>query len=329
MIAIALSCNPKVLIADEATTALDVTIQAQIIDLVKRLTEDMGTAVIWISHDLGVVAGICDTVAVMYAGRIVETGAGARPVSPSEPRLHPRSARIDARGWTTTRNGACSPSTDMPPSLLDLRNPLFLPSPVQARDREPAVKSPRSGATLRTSSRSPVLGGPQLLLADHHGMNETRRAARGVGPSRCTSRSRASGLASAAGRPVRAVDGVSFSVERGSALGLVGESGCGKTTTGMAILRSSWTTARDGSFSTVDDLSALDAAAMLPFRRRIQVIFQDAYASLNPRMSIGDGLAEPLVIHGLYPRTPPGTGPVSSSTWSACRATSCTAIPMS
>ena len=75
MIAIALSCNPRVLIADEATTALDVTIQAQIIDLVKRLTEDMGTAVIWISHDLGVVAGICDTVAVMYAGRIVETGA--------------------------------------------------------------------------------------------------------------------------------------------------------------------------------------------------------------------------------------------------------------
>ena len=75
MIAIALSCNPRVLIADEATTALDVTIQAQIIDLVKRLTEDLGTAVIWISHDLGVVAGICDTVAVMYAGRIVETGA--------------------------------------------------------------------------------------------------------------------------------------------------------------------------------------------------------------------------------------------------------------
>ena len=75
MIAIALSCNPRVLIADEATTALDVTIQAQIIDMVKRLTEDMGTAVIWISHDLGVVAGICDTVAVMYAGRIVETGA--------------------------------------------------------------------------------------------------------------------------------------------------------------------------------------------------------------------------------------------------------------
>ena len=180
MIAIALSCNPRVLIADEATTALDVTIQAQIIDLVKRLTEDLGTAVIWISHDLGVVAGICDTVAVMYAGTIVESGAGSRSLSPPEPRLHAGPARLHAASGR--RRGAAAPAhrrTAAQPARSP--PPLPLPSPLPARGRDlprEAAGLARRGGRSRAPGAgriSPPTGGPR---AD----DGTRRPAGGVEP---------------------------------------------------------------------------------------------------------------------------------------------------
>ncbi|MFB2551315.1 ABC transporter ATP-binding protein [Ensifer soli] len=242
MIAMALSCRPKVLIADEPTTALDVTVQGQILTLMRELRHEFGTAILMITHDMGVVAEMADRVAIMREGRIVEAGDALDVFE------RPREVYTRTLLAAVPRLGAHA-GTDGPPRL----------SPAPARER-PAK--------------------PVLEVAD--------LAVRYAAPSGWFGR-RKPGAAT--------VEGVSFSIRAGETLGLVGESGSGKSTTGKAVLGLipfSGHVALDGHV-----LGGLSHSAMRPVRRAAQMIFQDPYASLDPRMSIGAAIAEPLVIHGI------------------------------
>jgi peptide/nickel transport system ATP-binding protein len=239
MIAMAMSCEPKLLIADEPTTALDVTTQLQILDLMVGLQRDHGTAILLITHDLGVIAQTCQRVAVMYGGQIVETA--------------------------TVDDLFERPQHDYTRRLLS-----FLPKP---EDR-PGTTQPRERAAIIPDA-VPLLEVKDLTM--HY---ETRR------PHPLAAKP----------DPVKAVDGVSFSVQRGSTLAIVGESGSGKTTTGRAVLRLVEPTAGSVMFEGRDIL-AMNPEAMRAARSDMQIIFQDTYASLDPRWHIGRSLAEPLVTH--------------------------------
>jgi peptide/nickel transport system ATP-binding protein len=234
MIAMAMSCEPKLLIADEPTTALDVTTQLQILELVMDLQSTHGTSVLLITHDLGVVAQTCDQVTVMHDGRIQET-------APVEQLFE-------------------APQADYTKRLLS-----FLPS---GRQR---VLQPVGAPVARISSYDER---PLLEVAD----------LRKVFPGRRRS------------EPVTAVDGVSFSVAPGRTLAIVGESGSGKSTTGRALLRLHEPTSGSVTFDGVD-LLALPAEELRAMRSRMQIIFQDTYASLDPRWTIARTLAEPLRLH--------------------------------
>jgi peptide/nickel transport system ATP-binding protein len=236
MIAMALAGNPKVLIADEPTTALDVTVQAQILELIRNLQRDFGTAVILITHDMGVVAEMADRVIVMNGGKAVEIG----PVhsifhAPKEDYTRMLLAAVPRLGSQTGQ-----------------------PTQPDGEIRKPPVVEV-SGLKVRFD----IVGG---ILR----------------------------------RPVKrvyAVEDISFTVDTGETLALVGESGCGKSTTGKALLNlNRW----EGDIRIAGQPTrGLGHAAMKPVRRSIQMIFQDPYASLDPRMTVGELVAEPLVIHGL------------------------------
>ena len=273
MIAMALSCNPKLLIADEPTTALDVTIQKQILDLLRRLRDDRGMSIIFITHDLGVIAEIADTVAVMFRGKLVEYGD---VLSVFENPSHPYT-----RGLL-----ACRPRLDSPyrilPTVAD-----FLDWSWDA-DGELQMKGKELTAErlteLETGGREklPVVEGEPVLVVEDLKVWFPRER-------------------NWMGRPtshVKAVDGVSFSVYPGQTLGLVGESGCGKTTTGRAILRLVEPTSGRVTFEG-QDIGALSGGALRSVRRRLQIIFQDPYSSLNPRLTVEQALVEPMKVHGV------------------------------
>jgi peptide/nickel transport system ATP-binding protein len=234
MIAIALACNPKVLIADEPTTALDVTVQAQILQLIRNLQKDFGTAVILITHDMGVVAEMADRVIVMHDGRLVETGS-------AEQIFHaPRQEYTRMLLAAVPRLGSVAGDRTPPPPTKE--------NVIDVRD-----------LTVRFDVRGGVL-------------------------RRTVSR-------------IHAVEGISFTVGTGETLGLVGESGCGKSTTGKALLN---LIAWDGTVRVAgQSAKGLDRTGMKAFRRNIQMVFQDPYASLDPRMTVGELVAEPLVVHGI------------------------------
>ncbi|UJW87484.1 ABC transporter ATP-binding protein [Devosia sp. SL43] len=239
MIAIALSQSPDILIADEPTTALDVTVQAQILGLIRLLQRDTGTAVILITHDMGVVAEMADDVLVMKDGKQVEAGPVrtifASPVAPYTRALLDAVPRLGAMAGTTMPKRA-----------------------------EPPVKPPRA-----------VVEVDDLTVRYDIGRGLLRRGR---------------------GR-VHAVEGISFRLHAGETLALVGESGCGKSTTGKALLNLVPFT---GDIRVNGHhIAGLSPALMKPIRRDIQMIFQDPYASLDPRMRVGDLVAEPLKIHGL------------------------------
>jgi ABC-type glutathione transport system ATPase component len=252
MIAMALACRPRLLIADEPTTALDVTVQAQILELIRSLQDELGMAVIYITHDMGVVAEVAHRVAVMYRGEIVEQADVMQIFTrPRHPYTKVLLAAVPTLGAMRGREK---------PAKFDLVTADGQVVPAQESTHAP-------GATVLE-----VLG------------LTTRFALRG-------------GILRRTRRNVHAVERVSFELRAGETLALVGESGCGKSTTGRSILKLVQPRAGQVLFEG-RDLVALSADAMRPMRRHIQLVFQDPFASLNPRLTVGFSVAEPLYIHG-------------------------------
>ena len=261
MIAMAMSCQPALLIADEPTTALDVTVQQTILELMRDLRDERGLSMLFISHDLGVIAEICDRVVVMHHGAIVESGTVEQVLQ--QPR-HPYTKGLVA----------CRPS---------LRHRLHrLPTIADFMAEKSFVSQVVTPA--ETKARQTALSGQEPVLQVRH--LTVRYPAR----------------KNWLGQPtewLQAVQDVSFDVYPGETFGLAGESGCGKTTLGRAIAR--LTPADQGvvRYNGVN-LLELDGDGLRPYRRQIQVVFQDPYSSLNPRMTIGDAIVEPMQVHRMH-----------------------------
>jgi len=279
MIAMALSCNPKLLIADEPTTALDVTIQAQILDLMRRLRDERGMSIMFITHDLGVIAEISDHVAVMFQGHLVEYGDVLDIFShPKHP--YTRSLLACRPSLDTKYRRLPTTSTFMDWHLDENHALVIDEKPVD----EAALKK------LETIGRDKMLDPPGEPLIEVEDLKVHFPIRKGV-----------------FGRVqdyVRAVDGVSFKVWPGQTLGLVGESGCGKTTCGRALLRlieNKGGVKVEGRVKFEGRyLSDVPAREFRKMRRHMQIIFQDPYSSLNPRMTVGDMVSEPMDVHGLF-----------------------------
>jgi peptide/nickel transport system ATP-binding protein len=311
MLAMGFANEPSLILADEPTTALDVTIQAQILDLLRGLNADLGTAVILISHDLGVIASICARVLVMYAGEVVEEGrpqdlltdprhpytwallhAAPRLDAPHRDATHGdrRLATIegqppDARAWPE----GCRFRARCPFAIdACAQHPALLPIDASRRARCWVTQGgaslpsppPRAAADVAAARRDTV---PAPLL-DVQGLVKHFELPREnfLEPHRM----------------LRAVDGVDLAVFPGETVGLVGESGCGKSTIARLVMRLEEPTAGRIVFDG-QDISHAAQSAIRPLRRRMQMIFQDPYASLNPRMNVGEILAGPLRLHGL------------------------------
>jgi peptide/nickel transport system ATP-binding protein len=257
MIAMALACRPKLLIADEPTTALDVTIQAQILELIKLLQEEEGMGVLFITHDMGVVAEIADRTIVMYKGEAIERGQTEQIFA--DPQRAYTKALLSAVPKLGSMLGEAGPAR-FPLIDVESGNPVDMP------------------ALADTVSAKPV---PLLQVRDL-----TTRFDIGGGF-----------LGASSGR-VHAVENVSFDLKAGETLALVGESGCGKSTTGRTIMRlldaNSGSVKLDGK-----EIIGLNGQQLRDMRRHIQMIFQDPFASLNPRIEVGDAIAEPLLAHGI------------------------------
>jgi peptide/nickel transport system ATP-binding protein len=311
MIAIGLACNPKLIIADEPTTALDVTIQAQILKLMKDLSRDLGIAMVVITHNLGIVARYADRVNVMYAAKMTEQASArelfTKPLHPytagllrSVPRLdRPRGAKLE------TIEG-------MPPNLLDPpRGCRFAPrcaaklpeceaAPPPLIEVEPGHRSAcvRAFEMARVGAEGLGLARASLLPPVSKSIDRSQPLVSVRGLRTYFQVSTGFKMLGSARAVVRAVDGISFDVFRGETLGVVGESGCGKTTVGRTLLRLE--NATEGSIAFGGhDVTHASGDALKAYRREIQVIFQDPYSSLNPRMTVGEIIAEPMVVYKL------------------------------
>ncbi|MGY2803532.1 ABC-type glutathione transport system ATPase component [Bradyrhizobium sp. USDA 4506] len=253
MIAMALACGPKLLIADEPTTALDVTVQAEIIDLIRAIQREEGMAVIFITHDMGVIAEVADRTLVMFRGNGVEVGPTTKIFA--EPKHDYTRALISSVPKLGAMTGKPFPE---PFDVTGAERPCLNPSALLAEDDGPPVLEVRD-LTTRFVVRK--------------------------------------GLLSCAVGRVHAVEDVSFSIRSGETLSLVGESGCGKSSTSRSIMR--LVEPDSGSIKLCgQELMGVNASELRERRRVIQMVFQDPFASLNPRLKVGESIAEPLIVNG-------------------------------
>jgi peptide/nickel transport system ATP-binding protein len=300
MIAIALACYPKLLIADEPTTALDVTIQAQILELLRDLSKRLGVALVMITHNLGIVARYADRVNVMYAGRQVEQGESdgvfASPRHPYTVGLLGSVPRLDR-----PRTAELATIPGLPPNLM------APPSGCRFAPRCPFVQE----QCALEPSLVDVAPGRRSACWRAGEMERLVTAAPPLPPAISTVKPAATPLLSAEGvtkhfnigsrlPPIRAVDGVSLAIAPGETLGLVGESGCGKSTVGRLVLGLEALTAGEVRLGG-EAVSQMRREGLRRLRRSVQVVFQDPFSSLNPRMTIGQIVAEPLAVHRIRP----------------------------
>jgi peptide/nickel transport system ATP-binding protein len=274
MIAMAMSCNPNILIADEPTTALDVTVQATILDLMLKLQREHDMGILFITHDLGVIAELADKVVVMYKGKIVEQGTVLEIFSNPQ---HPYTKGLLA----------CRPPLNKRlqwlPTVSDFMNTSETGEMVESSqsvaevtNRLVVTNEERTSAHKILYAKSPIL--EIRNLKTYFPINK--------------------GVFGKAKDFVKAVDDVSFAVYPGETLGLVGESGCGKTTLGRTVLRLIEPTGGEVIFNGTN-ITKISNSEMRELRKDIQIIFQDPYSSLNPRITIGQAIMEPMQVHGI------------------------------
>ena len=267
MIAMAIACHPQLLIADEPTTALDVTVQLEILKLLRQLQAETGMGMIFITHDLGVVAEIADDVAVMHNGEILERGTVGEIMN--QPK-HPYTQGLLA----------CRPPMDVRLKRLPIVKE-FLDGKWQG-GKEQILHDLQITETERKIHLEQLYSKQPLLKVEHLQTWYPLRK----------------GVFSRVYGHVKAVDDVTLEVYEGETLGLVGESGCGKTTLGRSILQLAEPTGGKVWFDGAE-ATALKGQALRDFRRQAQIVFQDPYSSLNPRITIGEAIAEPMKIHGI------------------------------
>ncbi|MDB5249482.1 MAG: transporter ATP-binding protein [Segetibacter sp.] len=272
MIAMAMSCNPSLLICDEPTTALDVTVQKTILQLIKNLQQQNNMGVIFISHDLGVVAEIADKVIVMYKGTIVESGV-------------PEEIYNNAKHPYTKALLACRPALHVKGERLPVVKDFMDAKLTNIHDK---IVVGNSGEVMEAAGKNAIvptdgLISPQPIL-EVESLKVWFPATRKLfGPPTTF---------------IKAVDGVSFTLFEGETIGLVGESGCGKSTLGRSVLHLIQPTSGSIYFKG-KDLAKVSKEEMRSMRKDMQIIFQDPYSSLNPRMKVGEAIGEPLRVHGL------------------------------
>jgi peptide/nickel transport system ATP-binding protein len=262
MIAMAISCNPSLLIADEPTTALDVTVQKTILQLIKELQLQMGLGVIFITHDLSMVSEIADSVIVMYQGEIVEQGIASEVLQNPK---HPYTKALMA----------CRPSLHPKGERLPVVSDFLVPQ--NKNNEKPILLDTQSIGLYNSTPAEIVLQVENLTM---HFFEKKSWFKKSV-PT------------------IKALDGINLTIKKGEIVGLVGESGCGKTTLVKAILQlikpSSGKIILNGM--NLPDLSKM---AMRSIRKDLQIVFQDPYGSLNPRLTIGAAIEEPLKVHGIF-----------------------------
>ena len=274
MIAMAMSCHPSVLIADEPTTALDVTVQKTILQLMQKLQKERNMGIMFITHDLGVIAELADRVVVMYKGNIVEQG----------------------KVWDIFSN----PKHPYTKGLLACRPPLdkrykFLPTVSDFMKEDESGNMIENTTTVEEFTKDLTIPISERKAKHKELYIEdpilTIKNLKTYFPIR-------NGFFGGISSHVKAVDDVSFNVYKGETLGLVGESGCGKTTIGRTIIKLEEATAGEMIYKG-KDISSMNTKELRSFRKEVQIIFQDPYSSLNPRMTIGNAIMEPMQVHGI------------------------------